>query len=341
MGQQKSTIKQLTKRQKGALLLLSLDLDTATKLMKDLSQEEVEQVAFEISNIKDVPTDLVEDVFNEYIDQIGSAPFLVQGGPLEAKKLIERSLGSPKASEVIEKVKNIANGTGFDKLRKADNRQLATFLQKEHPQTIALILSYLSPEKAAQVIAELPSDNRNDITLRMATLGKVSPTLLAEMGKIVDAIAASEITQELCDLGGSKSVATVLNSCDPTIAKDILEHIGQKNPDLATEIKRLMFVFDDIINIDDRGIQRVLREVDKKDLAISLKVVDEPLKDKIFANMSERARDLLKEELQYMGPLRLKEVEAAQQRIIDIVKQLEEQGEIVISGRGGKEEVVV
>jgi flagellar motor switch protein FliG len=341
MGQQKIATKQLTKRQKAALLLLSLDLDTATKLMKDLSQEEVEQVAFEISNLKDIPAPLVEEVLNEYMNQIVAEPLMVQGGPAEAKKLIERSLGSPKASEVIDKVKSIANGTGFDKLRKADSRQLATFLQKEHPQTIALILSYLDPDKAAQVISELPPDNRNDISLRMATLGKVSPTLLTEMGKIVDAIAASEITQELCELGGSKSVATVLNSCDPLMAKEILEHIEQKNPDLATEIKRLMFVFDDIINIDDRGIQRLLREVDKKDLAIALKVIDEPLKDKIFANMSERARDLLKEELQYMGPLRLKEVEAAQQRIIDIVKQLEEQGEVVISGRGGKEEVVV
>lgn len=332
---------QLTKRQKAALLLMTIDLETSAALMQSLTQEEVEHLVMEISSIKDIPSAAVEQVNAEFYEALTANNVLIQGSFEDAKKLVERSLGQSRAAEVLQKVKAITAGRGFDKLKSADSARLGKFLIEEHPQTIALILSNLQAEKAAEVLKEFPQELRNEVTIRMATLGTVSPALLAEMEKVVEVIAASEIGEDLRSLGGTKSVATLLNNCESEAAKGILEHIEQKNSTLAAEIKRLMFVFDDIIKIDDRGIQRILREVDKKDLAMSLKVAEEPLKEKIYANMSERARDLLKEELQYMGPVRIREVEAAQARIIDVVKQLEEQGEIVVSGRGGKEEVLV
>jgi flagellar motor switch protein FliG len=334
-------IERLTARQKAALLLLSLDVETATKIMKQLSQEEVELLTVEITNVKGVPVNMIDSVVEEYHQLITAQEYIFQGGLDFAQKLLESSLGLPKASEIMEKVKTLTRGTGFDILKKADTQQLASFLLKEHPQTIALILSNLNPAQTAQVLIEFPDELRQSVTYRMATLGKISPSLLAEVEEVVEAIANTEISQGMSTMGGTKSVAGVLNKLNNAVAKNILESIEQKQPQLALEIKRLMFLFEDLIYIDDRGIQRVLREVDKKDLAMSLKVADEKLQNRIFANMSERARDLLKEEISYMGPVRLKEVEAAQTRIVEIVKQLEDQGEIVVAGRGGSEEVFV
>ena len=191
------------------------------------------------------------------------------------------------------------------------------------------------------MLTEFSEELRNNVSYRMATLGKVSPALLSEVEDVVEDIARTEISQSMSSMGGSKSMAAVLNKCNDATAKIILEHIEQYDPQLSSEIKRLMFMFEDLLYVDDRGIQRVLREVDKRDLAMSLKVVDDKLKEKVLRNMSERAQELLKEEIQYMGPVRLKEVEGAQTRIVEIVKQLEDQGEIVVAGRGGSEEVFV
>jgi len=332
---------QLTKKQKAALIVLSLDDDSATKLVKELSQEEIEDLTIEISRLNDVPPAVVEQVMSEYYELIAEKEGNVSGGFNEAKKLLERSIGTPEASEVMSGIATAAQGKGFQKLKSVDPQQIATALQKEHPQTIALVLSNLKAELAARILNLYPDELRADITLRMATLGKVSTAVISEIDKIIEGITAVETIHDTNSFGGTKSVASLLNNCDPAISKSILENIASKNPEIAGEIKRLMFVFEDLLGIDDRSIQRILREIDKKDLALSLKIVDDQLKDKIFTNMSERARDLLKEEIQYLGPVRLKEVEAAQMRIIDVVKQLEEQGELKIGGRGGKEEVFV
>lgn len=333
--------KDLTSRQKAALLILSLDVETATKMMRKLSQQEIEALTLEISNVKGVSSNLVDVVADEFHQLIVAQQYIIQGGLDYAQQLLEHTLGFAKATDIMEKVKVLSHVTGFDMLKKADPKQLASFLQKEHPQTISLILSNLSPEQTSSVLNEFPEELRNDVTFRMATLGKVSPTLLAEMEGVLEEVAESEISQSMSVIGGTKQVAAILNKCTTVTAKTILENIENKNAQLASEIKRLMFLFEDLLFVDDKGIQRILREVDKKDLAMSLKVSDEKLKEKIFRNMSERAQELLKEELQYMGPVRLKEVEAAQTRIVEIVKQLEDQGEIVVAGRGGKEEVFV
>jgi len=341
MAQQGTQADRLSARQKAALLMLSLDVETATKLMRQFSQEEIEALTIEITNVKGVSSNVIDQVLGEFHQLITAQEYVIQGGLDYAQKLLESSLGFSKATDVLDKVKALTHVRGFGALKKADGGQLASFLQKEHPQTIALILSNLTPDQTAQVLTEFPEELRNNVTYRMATLGKVSPALLKEVEDVVEEIAQNEISQSLSLMGGAKSVATVLNKCNNATAKTILETIEQQDSQLAMEIKRLMFMFDDLMFVDDRGIQRILREVDKKELALSLKVCDDKLKDKILQNMSERARDLLKEELQYMGPVRLKEVEAAQTRIVDIVKQLEDQGEIVIAGRGGTEEVFV
>lgn len=331
----------LTNKQKAALLVLSLDLPTATALMRALSQTEIEDLTIEIMRVKGVPSATTAKVLEEFQSLINAQEYLIDGGADQAQELLTKSLGPERAAYILERVRSVTNVRGFNNLKKADAYQVASFLQKEHPQTIALILSNLRMEQAADVLVEFPPQLRNDVVHRMATIGKVSPSLIAEMENALEAVAQSEMSPGMSITGGPKSVATVLNRIGVEKAKEILEHLEQKEPQIAQEVKNLMFLFEDIIYVDDRGIQRVLREIDKKDLALSLKVADERLKAKILGNMSERARELLEEELQYMGPVRLKEVEAAQSRVVAVVKQLEEAGEIIIAGRGGTEELVV
>jgi flagellar motor switch protein FliG len=251
-----------------------------------------------------------------------------------ALTLLEKTFGLEKAREIIERIKVLTTVRGFDILKQADSQQLANFLAKEHPQVVALILSHLTPEQTAEVLAELDDDLRTDVLMRIATLGKVSPQLVNEIENVVDRIAETTLSQNLALTGGSQLVAQILNKSTNAQAKQLLESIETKDPDLAMNIKRQMFLFDDIIMIDDKGIQRILRDVDSKDLALALKTADEKLKGKIFKNMSERAASVIKEELEFMGLVKLKEVEAAQMRIVDIVKELEEQEEISVGGRG-------
>jgi len=277
----------------------------------------------------------------EYYHLVTAQEYVIEGGMEYARTLLEKALGLEKAAAILEKIKILTQVRGFDVLKKADSQQLANFLQKEHPQTIAVILSHLPPDQVAEVLSQLPEEQYLDVIRRIAMLGKVSPTVLAEVESVVDSTAENAINQSMSATGGARTVASILNRCNNAMAKFLLENIEQDNPELATEIKRLMFLFDDIIYIDDKGVQRILREVDKKDLALALKIADDKLKEKIFRNMSERAVALIKEELQYMGPVRLKEVEAAQMRIIEIIKQLEESQEIVLPGRGKSEDVYV
>jgi flagellar motor switch protein FliG len=339
--EKKTPVRSISNKQKAALLMLSLDVEAATRLMKGLSSEEIEFLTVEIASLKGVHSLQIDGVIEEFHQLITAQEYVVQGGWEFAQKLLETSLGASKARSVMDKVKTLTHVTGFAMLKKADPKQLASFLQKEHPQTIALVLSNLSGDQTAGVLSEFPDELRNEVIFRIATLGKVSPTLLTEIEDVLSEVAEAEISQNMSTVGGTKSVANVLNKINNATAKGILEFMESKDGNLANEVKRLMFMFEDLVYIDDRGIQRLLREVDKKDLALSMKVADENLKEKIFKNMSERAQELLREELQFMGPVRLKEVEAAQTRIVMIIRQLEDSGELVVAGRGGKEEVIV
>ncbi|MFN3780989.1 MAG: flagellar motor switch protein FliG [Candidatus Kapaibacteriota bacterium] len=331
---------ELTPKQKAAILLMSLDVDTSAKVFKQLSLEDVEQIALEITNLQDLPQSIVDQVLEEFYHLMTAQSFMLEGGLDYAQQILEKSYGYEKAKEIVEKIRVLTSVRGFSILKKADPQQLANFLAKEHPQTIALILSHLPPDLVAEVLAEFNEQLRIETVLRIAKLGKVSPQLLQEVEHVVDQIAEQTLSQNLATAGGAQLVANILNKSNATIAKSLLEHIEEKDYGLSLEIKRLMFLFEDIVTLDDRSIQRILRDVDKRDLALALKVADEKVKQKIFKNMSERAAAVVKEELEFMGPVKLKEVEAAQMRIVDIIKRLEEQEEIVIGGRG-REDIFV
>jgi flagellar motor switch protein FliG len=340
MGKQNITVSDLSGRQKAAVLLMSMDVDVAAKVFKELEMKEVEAIAVEITNLRDLPPTVVEDVIEEFYQLMTAQSYMVEGGIEYAQMLLEKSYGIERAREIIEKIRVLTTVRGFNILKKSDSAQLASFLSKEHPQTIALILSHLTPDQSADVLAEFKEDLRTDVIMRIATIGKVSPQLVSEIEHVVDQIAEQTISQNLAQAGGSQLVANILNKSNNALAKAMLENIEEKKPEMALEIKRLMFLFEDIVLIDDKGIQRILRDVDKKDLALALKVADEKIRTKIFKNMSERAAAVVKEELEYMGPVKLKEVENAQMRIVDIIKELEANEEISIGGRG-KEDVFV
>jgi flagellar motor switch protein FliG len=337
---QQLTVKDLSGKQKAAVLLMSMDVDTSAKIFQELDMREVEQIAVEITNLKDLPPTVVEDVIDEFYQLMTAQSYMVEGGIEYAQVLLEKSYGLEQAREIVEKIRVLTTVRGFNILKKSDPQQLASFLSKEHPQTIALILSHLPPDQSAEALGEFKDDIRSDTVMRIAKLGKVSPQLVSEIEHVVDQIAEQTLSQNLAQAGGAQLVASILNKSNNATAKAMLENIEEKDYNLATEIKRLMFLFEDIVLIDDKGIQRILRDVDKRDLALALKVSDEKIKNKIFKNMSERAASVVKEELEFMGPVKLKEVESAQMRIVDVIKKLEDQDEIAVGGRG-KEDIFV
>lgn len=340
MGKKRISVSDLTGKQKAAVLLMSMDVEVAAKVFKELDMKEVEQIAVEITNLRDLSPSVVEDVIEEFYQLMTASSYMVEGGLEYAQVLLEKSYGLERAREIIEKIRVLTTVRGFNILKKSDPQQLASFLSKEHPQTIALILSHLPPDQSAEVLNEFKDDLRGETIMRIATIGKVSPQLVSEIEHVVDQIAETTLSQNLAQAGGAQLVANILNKSNNATAKSMLESIEEKDYNMAIEIKRLMFLFEDIILIDDKGIQRILRDVDKRDLALALKVSDEKIRAKIFKNMSERAAAVVKEELEFMGPVKLKEVESAQMRIVDVIKKLEEQDEVAIGGRG-KEDIFV
>lgn len=335
------TAEDLSGLQKASLLMIALDIETAAEVFKYLEPADVEQISAEISQVRNIPTEVVTQVQREFHGMVTAQEYVLEGGIEYAQSVLEKSFGLAKALEIIEKVKTITTLHGFDVLKKADSVQLINFLNKEHPQTIALILAHLSAEQTAEALAELPDELRTDVAYRIATLGKIAPQTLKQIERVVDELAGFSINQTLSKLGGTKSLAGILNRTSVSVSKQVISDIMEKDEDVAFEIKRLMFLFEDIIHISDRDIQQIMKEVDRKDLALALKVADENVRSKVFGNMSERAADLLKEELQFMGPVKLKDVEGAQARIVDVIKQLEEQEVITINLGGASEEVYV
>jgi len=327
--------------QKAALLMIALDVETAAEVFKYLEVSDVEQISAEISQVRNTPSQTVDQILLEFYNMVTAREYMLEGGIDYAQSILEKSFGLTKAVEIIEKVKNLTTLRGFDILKKVDSTQLVNFLNKEHPQTIALIFSHLNPDQSANALRELPDALRIEVAFRIATLGKIAPQTLKRIEKTVDEMAGLTMNQTVGKIGGPKAIAQILNRASISMSKDILDKIESEDPQVAGEIQRLMFLFDDLINIQDKDLQKVLREIDRKDLVLALKTADEKLRNKIFANMSERASELLKEELQYMGMVKLKEVESAQARIIEIVKNLEEAGEISLNLRGSMEEVYV
>ena len=334
------SVENLTGKQKASILIIAIGVEAASQIFKNLKDKDIEKLSIEIANMKDVPSTVMEAVVEEFYQMIMAQEYISQGGIEYAKVLLEKALGPRKAHEIVSKVESAIHVSGFKLLKEVDPNQLLNFIQHEHPQTISLILANLEPEQTAQIISDLPPEIQSEVAYRIATMGKISPDLLADIESIIESQVETVFGQELSAAGGVKSVAEILNLAGRSTEKTILGDLEKRNPELATEIKNLMFVFEDITLLDDRSIQRVLREVDSKELSLALKVSTDEVKDTIFRNMSERASGLIKEELEFMGPVRLKDVEEAQMKIVEVIRTLEEEGEIVISGRGGEEEIV-
>lgn len=330
----------LTGKQKAAIFLISLGPERSAQIMKNLTEDEIEQLTLEIANVRKVTNDSREKVFEEFNQLYLASEYIEQGGIEYAKEVLERALGNQKALNIINRLTSSLQVRPFDFLRKTDPTQLLNFLQGEHPQTVALILSYLDSEQSAAILSALPSELQSEIAKRIAVLDRTSPEIIKEIEGVLEKKLSTLGTQDYSTAGGIQSVVQILNRVDRTTEKSIMETLEIQDPELAEEIRRLMFIFEDIIQLDDRGIQQLLKEVESKDLALALKGASEDLSSKFQRNMSKRAAQMLAEEIEFMGPVRLRDVEEAQQRIVSIVRRLEDAGEIVIS-RGGGDELVV
>ncbi|HHV16407.1 MAG TPA: flagellar motor switch protein FliG, partial [Gelria sp.] len=314
--------------------------EKSAQIFKHLNEEEIEQITLEIANVRQVPADKVDDIFREFYEMALASQFIGQGGIGYAKEVLERAYGEEKTIEIIGRISASLQVRPFDFMRKTEPSQLLNFIQSEHPQTIALILAYLEPEKSSSILSALPPDQQAEVAKRIAIMDTTSPEVIKQVERVLERKLSSIAPQELTAAGGIKSVVEIINRVDRGTEKTIMEAMEVQDPELAEEIKKLMFVFEDIVIIDDRSVQRVLREVESQDLALALKGSSDEVNQKIFSNMSTRASDMLKEDIEFMGPVRLRDVEEAQQRIVNIIRRLEETGEIVVA-RGGGDEIIV
>ena len=335
-----SSVGELDGLQKAAVLLITLGPEKADNIFKHLKEEEIEQLTLEIANTRSVSPSQKEEVLNEFYEVCLAQQYIAEGGIGYAKDLLQKALGEEKAKDVLGKLTASLHVRPFDFIRKTDASQILNFIQDEHPQTIALILSYLSPSQAAGIVGSLPPDKQTDVAKRIATMDRTSPDVIKEVEDILEQKLASLVSQDYTIVGGVDSVVAILNTVDRGTEKHIMENLEIEEPELADEIRKKMFVFEDILMLDDRSIQRVLRDVENNELAVALKNANEDVRNAIFSNLSTRLADMIREDMEYMGPVRVKDVEEAQQKIVNIIRKLEDSAEIVIS-RGGGDEIIV
>jgi flagellar motor switch protein FliG len=326
---------------KAAVLLLTVSEDAAAEILKRLDRESVADVTREIAALGQVTPQVCSDVVEEFYNLALAQSYAEQGGVLLAKTLLEKSLPKEDAARILDHIEQTVNATPFSFLHRAESENLLTFIQDEHPQTIALILSHLPADKASEVLAGLSQEKQLEVVVRIARMEQTNPEVIREVERGLESRLSAIVSQTFDKTGGVDTVAEILNLADRATEKAILEQLEGQDPELVEQIRRLMFVFEDINLVDDRGIQMVLKEVDNADLALALKTASDDLKQKILRNMSERASGMIQEEMEYMGPVRLTDVEAAQQKIVDIVRRLDDAGEIVIAGRGGGGDIIV
>ena len=330
----------LTGRQKTAVLLISLGSEISAQVLKHLDEDDIEDITLEIANMRRVEPDIKEAVLQEFYELCLAQNYLAVGGIDYAKEMLEKALGPTRASGIIEKLVSSLQIRPFDFARKTEPSQLLNFIQNEHPQTIALIMSYLHPEQAGAILSALPATQQVEVAKRIATMDRTSPEVLKEIEAVLEKRLSSFVLQDFNMAGGVERAVDILNPVDRRKEKTIIESLEEEDPELAEEIKKRMFIFENIVTLDDRSIQRVLREVDLKDLALALKTASEDVTNRIFKNISKRAVEMLKEDISLMGPVRLRDVEEAQQKIVNIIRQLDESGEIIIA-RGGEDEIIV
>lgn len=335
-----SAVSELDGIQKAAILLITLGPEKAAGIFKHLKEDEIEQLTLEIANTRSVSPADKEAVLNEFYEVCLAQQYIAEGGIGYATDLLQKALGEDKAKEVLGKLTASLQVRPFEFIRKTEASQLLNFIQDEHPQTIALILSYLPASQAASVIGALPPEKQSDVAKRIAIMDRTSPDVIKEVEDILERKLASLVNQDYTIVGGVDAIVSILNTVDRGTEKHIMETLEIEEPELADEIRRKMFVFEDILTLDNRAIQTVLREVDNNELAIALKNANEEVQDVIFSNLSSRLAAMIKEDMEYMGPVRLKDVEDAQQKIVNIIRKLEDAGDIVIS-RGGGDEIIV
>ena len=326
--------------EKAATLLITLGPEKSAKIFKHLKEEEIEQLTLEIANTSSVSPQTKEKVLSEFYEICLAQQYMAEGGIGYAKELLEKALGEEKAKDVIGKLTASLQVRPFEFIRKTDPSQLLNFIQDEHPQTIALILSYLPASQASMVVSSLPPEKQADVARRIAQMDRTSPDVIKQVEKVLERKLSSLVNQDYTIVGGVDAIVSILNSVDRGTEKHIMETLEVEEPELADEIRKKMFVFEDILSLDDRAIQRVLRDVDNSDLALALKGATEEVQNVILNNLSKRLAVMIKEDMEYMGPVRMKDVEEAQQKIVNIIRKLEDSAEIVIA-RGGGDEIIV
>ena len=327
--------------QKAAILFITLGPDASAPILKKLPETEIQKITFEIANMPKVKKEIKDTVLNEFVNLNKAKDYIIEGGFEYAKNLLSKALGAQKAVDIMDKVTEVTQQyRPFGIARKADAHQLLNIIMNEHPQTIALILCYLQPDKAAQILSGLPEDLQSDVAKRIATMNNTSPLIIEDVETILEKKLSNIVRADVATIGGVKSLVDILNNVDRGTEKTIVEELDREQPELAEKVKESMFIFEDIITLDNNSIQRIIREIDTKDLALALKGSSGDVGNVIFSNMSKRAAETLKEDIEFMGPVRLVDVEKAQQTIVAVIRRLDDAGEIVIS-RGGEDAIII
>ena len=324
--------KSLTGAQKAAILLLQLGMERSALVLRSLRESEIAEIMAEVARLRNVDPEMAEEVIGEFTTLAETAGYVRSGGIEFARSLLEQSLGGQKANEILERLSAQMIDMPFEFLRKADSRQVLSFLQDEHPGTISLVLAYMPPDNAAMVMSALSESLQKEVALRLATMERTSPEVIDDIEAVLERKLSSVLAPtELTAAGGVQSLVDIINRADRATERLILEGLEQDNEELADEVRQRMFVFEDIEQLDDRSIQLILRQVDGKDLAVALKGVRAQVKDKITSNMSQRAAANMLEEIELLGPVRLSTVEEAQGSIVRIIRALEESGQLVLT----------
>lgn len=340
MAKAQQPVQTLTGRQKAAILLISLGPDVSAQIFKHLREEEIDQLTLEIANVRKIDGTEKESILSEFHQICLAQEYISQGGITYAKDILERALGSQKAVDILNRLTATLQVRPFDFARKADPAQILNFIQNENSQTIALVLSYLQADQASVILSSLPQEKQADVAKRIALMDSTSPEVISQVEKVLEQKLSTTVTQDYTSAGGIEAIVQILNGVDRGTERTILDSLEIQDPELAEEIKKRMFVFEDIVNIDNRSIQRIIRDIENADLQLALKVASEEVREAIFKNMSKRMADTFKEEMEFMGPVRLRDVEEAQTRIVSTIRRLEESGEIIIA-RGGGDDIIV
>ena len=336
----KSLTKGMPGKEKIAILMVALGNEVAAEVYKRMADTSIEIVTLEVANLRKVTPEMRLAVLKEAQELLLAREYMARGGVEYARDILERALGPERAHNLLTRITASLQVRPFDFMRHTDAQQVLGFIQGEHPQTIALILSYLEPTQAAGIIGGLPATMQAEVAKRIAKMDRITPEVLREVERVLERKLSTVMGQDFTLAGGIDAIVNIINQVDRGTERNIMEHLEENDPELAEEIKRRLFVFEDIIRLDDRSLQRVLREVEMKDLSLALKGATDELRAKFFKNMSKRASEMLREDMDYMGPVRVKDVEETQQKIVNVIRALEDVGEIVIS-RGGEEELIV